>query len=389
MPPTRCFASCWRLLSAFFFAAGVLLGGCASPGPPRAPSLQLPEPVRDLHADRIGDTVELRFTPPNRSTDGQAIRAGALGATLCRQVEGSGPCVPVDNTDTAKGVPVPQGSAQQTTVVWRDTLPPDLRTGQPRLLAYQVELRNSAGHAAGLSEAAYTASGKAPPPVEDLAAQGVRAGVLLQWTPVAGGGEVLLERTEMAATASISTDKLRAADAVAKKRPGVHFGNRRSDVVWLQAEPGNTGAAKTLDGAAEPGVRYRYAAYRREVVRLGGRTEELRSAPSAAVEIAWQNVYPPATPQGVTAVGYSAATGYAVDLIWQPVDDARLAGYVVYRRAAGATGERVRLTPQPLRTPAFHDASAQPGIGYRYEVTAIDAAGNESAAGVAMLEAGS
>ena len=369
----------------------VLLVGCASPGPPRAPSLQLPEPVHDLQADRIGDAVELRFTSPSRSTDGQALRAGTLGATLCRQVEGSGPCVPVDETDTVKGVPVArnqQGGGFGSAIFWKDTLPPDLLTGQPRLLAYRIELRNSTGRTAGLSDAAYTASGKAPLPVADLAAQGVRAGILLQWRAVAGGGEVLLQRTEITAPAGALANKLPPAGSVAGKHPGANS-KRHSEVTWLQAEPGNAGAAETIDGAAELGARYRYAAYRREVVRLGARTEELRSAPSAAVEIAWQDIYPPATPEGVTAVGYSAATGYAVDLIWQPVVDARLTGYVVYRRPLTTAGERIRLTPQPLRTPAFHDVSAQPGVGYRYEVTAVDPVGNESAPGTAVLEAGS
>ena len=46
-------------------SAALILTGCASPGPPHAPSLQLPQPVRDLTATRIGNTVELRFTRPS------------------------------------------------------------------------------------------------------------------------------------------------------------------------------------------------------------------------------------------------------------------------------------------------------------------------------------
>ncbi|HEY1965698.1 MAG TPA: hypothetical protein VGG59_12240, partial [Acidobacteriaceae bacterium] len=36
--------------------------GCASPGQPRPPSLNLPEVVKDLTAQRVGDVVELRWT---------------------------------------------------------------------------------------------------------------------------------------------------------------------------------------------------------------------------------------------------------------------------------------------------------------------------------------
>ena len=74
--------------------AGGLVVGCASPGPPRAPSLQLPEPVRDLSAARVGDRVELKFTLPQRTTDNLPIREAGVKASVCRGSEG-GPCVAV------------------------------------------------------------------------------------------------------------------------------------------------------------------------------------------------------------------------------------------------------------------------------------------------------
>jgi hypothetical protein len=87
-----------------------------------------------------------------------------------------------------------------------------------------------------------------------------------------------------------------------------------------------------------------------------------------------------------------------VDLIWQPVDDARipsqlaapLAGYNVYREQLSPAGATVspptRLNATPVLLPAFHDATADPTLRYRYSTTSIDAAGHESKAATLVLE---
>ncbi len=46
---------------------GLVVVGCASPGPPRAPSLHLPQPVKGLTAERHGDAVVVRFATPQRT----------------------------------------------------------------------------------------------------------------------------------------------------------------------------------------------------------------------------------------------------------------------------------------------------------------------------------
>ena len=47
----------------------LLLAGCGQTGTPQAPSLQLPTPVNDLTANRVGDRVTLTWTMPRRTTD--------------------------------------------------------------------------------------------------------------------------------------------------------------------------------------------------------------------------------------------------------------------------------------------------------------------------------
>ncbi len=422
----RAGAACLALNFALF---GYLFEGCASPGPPRAPSLFLPRPVSDLQAMRTGDTVALHFTVPGLSTDGQPLRTPTLQGVLCRQDSPGAPCRPVDAAATAKAVMVP-GRAGAPPVLWTDSLPASLRVGAARPIAYRVELRNAAGRSAGFSDAVYAAAGSAPPPVNDLRAGGTRLGVALQWAPVDASatatGEVLLRRVEPGRAGRADVDAAPGAGQVASAKPrreglfsrmeapsakkasiaekkagrgGQSAKQRRADgLVWLQAAPGNASASATLDSTVEPGVLYQYTAIRREQVKIGGRSLVLESSPSAPVEFTWNDVYAPRAPAELTGLGYTTPgaagqpTGYAVDLIWQPVEDPQLAGYLVSRqRLAGAASDQpaatVRLTPEPVPTPGFHDATALPGQRYRYRVTAMGSNGRESAAAETVVEA--
>src|SRR6201982_3873309 len=71
----------WLLAPATTLTAFV--AGCASPGPPRPPSLNLPEVVKDLTAERVGDVVRLHWTTPDRTTDRLDLQ-GAMTAEICR-----------------------------------------------------------------------------------------------------------------------------------------------------------------------------------------------------------------------------------------------------------------------------------------------------------------
>src|ERR1700710_1145030 len=74
-----------RWLPAIAAAPLILLaaGGCASPGPPQPPSLNLPEVVKDLTAERVGDVVHLHWTTPEMSTDHLDVK-GTMTAEICR-----------------------------------------------------------------------------------------------------------------------------------------------------------------------------------------------------------------------------------------------------------------------------------------------------------------
>jgi hypothetical protein len=348
-----------RLTTALCFI--LTTTGCATPGVPRPPSLNLPELTRDLFATRIGSTVQLRFTVPSRSTDKLPLRGSHLAARFCRSLGGQ-PCriiptpeiiVPLDTASKPSG--------RHEAFSWTDTLPEDLAHGDPRLLSYSVELLNIAGRSAGPSAPAFTAAGDAPAPVTNLHAEGSRLGILLRWNrdPSQSRGEVLLQRQYLAPKPDVKT----------------------SDIVQLTTPASSSPTTTTLlDTSVKADTTYRYTATRSSSVKIADRTFELRSAPSPSVEITLRPIYPPPAPTALTAAAFTSTAGaFAIDLIWQPVDDTDLitplAGYNLYRASGGAP---TRLNATPLRSPAFHDITAVPNTPYRYTVTAVDATGNES-----------
>lgn len=378
------------LAPAAVMLCSLLLNGCASPGAPRPPSLHLPEPVRDLSAMRSGGEVRLSFSVPNRTTDGLPLKPGVLQASLCRQTRPGRPCDPVSLPPGASALAVTDGDDRHT-VQWTDTLPPDLASGAPRTILYRVEVRNEHGRSAGPSIPTAAAAGRAPSPVSAFHAEGLRSGVLLRWDAAdSEPGDVLIERQQPApAPAGPKESRRRKELEAGHNLPSDPRPKNTPGVVWLQADPDHKHAGGTIDGTVEEGVPYRYTAVRRVQVQAGGRMLELRSAPSETLSTVWQDVYPPSAPEGLTAVGFTtpanapgAPETYAVDLIWQPVRDPRLAGYLVFRTPLQADGTPAaapqRLTPEPLPTPSFHDTGAVSAQRYRYEVRSVDGKGNIS-----------
>jgi hypothetical protein len=377
------------LLRCCSFLGALVAVGCASPGPPRAPSLNLPEPTRDLAATRTGNAVELHFTPPARSTDKLPLPGATTIGQICRQLEGQ-PCIPVPTSRTTVATTGPDSA--HVPVTWTDTLPPALLQGTPRLLAYRVEFFSPSGRSAGPSIPAFTVTGPPLLPVDNLHAEGSREGVVLTWTRSSQSGEVLLKREDLEPNRPKAPPQRKRTSRIAPP------------IVWLgtnAASDSSSPQPRSLDTTALPNIPYRYVAQRRASIQLGNRSIELFSDLSAPILFTLREVYPPPAPTGLTAVGFFGTAAlpdvpptFAVDLIWQPVDDAGLttglAGYNIYRERMETTSTSTIEPPHPLNsaplpTPAFHDTSANPAMPYRYRVTAVDAKGNESPATTVLL----
>jgi hypothetical protein len=160
-------------------------------------------------------------------------------------------------------------------------------------------------------------------------------------------------------------------------------------------ESGEAKDGGAIDHTAAIGHTYSYTAQRVRTVALGGLKLEVRSAPSAAVTVEMRDVFPPDVPSGLVAVpGFTAVRDGAqtqrpaIDLSWQPVMEARVAGYRVYRRDLGGATPEVwtRVGAELVTVPAYRDATVAAGHRYAYRVTAVSEAGNESAPSGEVVE---
>jgi hypothetical protein len=382
-------------------AAGLLIAlaaGCASPGQPRPPSLNLPEVVKDLSANRVGDAVQLHWTTPEKTTDRIDVK-GPMTAEICRITVSSAPpvCLPVAR------LPVQPGPTQAA-----EALPPVLTVDPPALLAYRVQILNSHNRSAGPSSEVFVASGAVPPPVDQLRAIPTPDGATLEWQkrdstavveldrlPIGSNG-VVIEPPPPKAASKGSKPLLKKQTATPQKSTPT------STPKLLQTPPALTevklrtpthlaDAGGTIDHTARMGESYRYTAQRVRSISLNGHTLELCSFASPPVTVVMRNTFPPHAPTGLEAVpGGATAADRSIDLSWTPNTEPDLAGYIVYRQEIDskgvAAGTVTRLNPTPVVGPAYRDQTAVAGHRYTYFVTAINTAGNESAPSDAVQE---
>jgi hypothetical protein len=112
--------------------------------------------------------------------------------------------------------------------------------------------------------------------------------------------------------------------------------------------------------------------YRVSAVAMEG-PPRIQSAISAPVRATFKDLVAPPAPASVTPLLETSR----VRLIWDEVEVPDLRGYRVYRIEGTI---RLKLSPAPVPETTFTDISIDIGIPYTYEVTAVDNAGNESAA---------
>lgn len=327
------------------------------PGAPQPPSLKLPDRVPDLDAVRAGNRVTLTWTMPKRDTDKVALK-GPVTVVICRREENSAQnaCQPAGQVSVAPGA---KGE-------FADALPAAFASGAPRGLTYFVELKNRRGRSAGLSNAAVVVAGAAPAPVENFSTSPRKNGVALAWTAGDSSESVRLYRKLVSALVAKSGKK-KSEPLSAPRAP-------EEQKLLVDSDSG-----RALDSSVEYGDVYEYRAQRLVRVTVDGKTVELGGEITAPVRIDFEDIFPPAIPQGLAAVATPASgqTPASIDLSWLPGTDRNLAGYIVYRREGDGTWQRISPAA-PVVGPAFHDATVQPGHTYRYAVTAISQTGHES-----------
>jgi hypothetical protein len=359
-----------------FFAAAAL--GCGIPAPPLPPSLDLPAPVADLSAARIGDAVELHWTVPTQNTDKTALKPGA-DAEICRKPQAAASeCQPVGKLSVTAG----------EVAEFHDVLPAALQAGAPRPIVYKVSIRNAHARSAGESNEAAAIAGAAPAAITNLAAENTPRGIKLTWQ--ANSPQIsLTPNADEKAVDRITRTTLNtevAAPANGSKNPALV-----EHTLEAPASPINA----ALDTTRTWGDSYRYRVQQIAQIKLqiGGHAETLEMAGSVSppTEVQAKQQFPPAAPQGLAVVPVWGADGKpGMDLSWEPNTEPTLAGYQVYRitKFAHRSLERRQMVSgdKLLTAPAFSDRDLEPGTVYRYSVVAVDTKSNVSAESNSVTE---
>ncbi len=337
-----------RFLAAIL--ATLALGGCAQVGPPMPPSLELPKAVTDLRATRKGNRVTLTWTAPTKITEGGVIRH--LGPTrICRSQN-----VPMAECGTVAGQLPPTASDKTTERSYVDKLPNDLVRPDPNAFAsYAVEVLNTEGRSAGLSNQVIIPLFPTLPGLEQFDARVTPQGVLLTWRwPAVVSSAASLEY------------KLR----VYRRNDAGKDDNKVGDVVLA----GN-GEAQLLDPNTEWEKTFYYSAVWVTVANQPTGSE-VEGDDSPEIKVLVRDIFPPAIPAGLQAVFSSVGQPNFIDLTWAPNTDADLAGYNIYRRDEGGTP--AKINSELAKIPTYRDPDVQAGKKYFYSVAAVDLRGNES-----------
>ena len=140
----------------------------------------------------------------------------------------------------------------------------------------------------------------------------------------------------------------------------------QNEANWVAV--GNSDKPFYIDDKIEYGKQYQY--FVQTIEKNGEAIAE--SDLSAILDFKPTDTFPPAVPTGLTAV----PAAKSIELLWDRSVEKDLAGYRIYR-----DGKRLSET---LPSPAYSDKGVQIGTKYKYQVSAMDKAGNESALSAAI-----
>jgi hypothetical protein len=367
-PNTRAFPQRLTVWLLGVIAGLICLTGCASIGPPVPPSLELPKPPADLRAARKGERVTLTWSVPARTTDRQSVRY--LGKTLiCRAVASA-----LKECGTAVGeVSTPADSAEKSSVQkitsrFTDMLASKAGREDPDGFAtYAVEVLNTAGRGAGLSNQVRVPLLPTLPPFSDFAAQTTAQGVMISWKCLPASGPPVrglryLFRIYRHPELEAASAKVAEVDVT-----GCIAGVSQAEKM----------VSSFLDQSFEWENTFFYRGTVVSVMEPAGRPAvEVEGDDTPEVKVLAHDVFPPAVPSGLQAVFSGSGQQPFIDLIWSPVRDVDLEGYNVYRHEAGHAPEKLNV--ELVKMPAFRDTQVEAGKNYFYSVSALDQRGNES-----------
>lgn len=361
---------------ALVITLGACLSSCGSPEVPTPRHPTIPMSVTDLSGRQVGDTVILTFTLPALSTDQQPL-ADRPSVEIFRntpQGQISNPKAAKKNKTTARlADSIPSENIDQYQknghIEFPDKLDPSELADQSGTdLIYTVRTWVSQAKASADSNAVSVRVYPAPAVVQDLRATLAETALALDWSAAHGEGGPSAGQAAGFRIYRAEVDPGTAQAAV--------FNPSEAKLLAPPEMVAQTTTTEYRDTTFQFGRTYFYSV--RRVIQFGSETVE--STDSTPAVITAKDIFPPAAPQGLEAIGVPSTTGapVSVELTWTINTEPDLAGYSIYRsEEADTPGEK--LNTDLLLVPTFRDMSVVPGKSYFYRVRAVDQSGNESA----------
>jgi hypothetical protein len=414
-----------RLLGNSLLAAALLvaLPACGHRGDPQPPLRHTPPALQDFRLAQRGKELELSVLAPGSSVDGIAYeslaieflfvegpkdieKTGRKRQLLAKPLERIADTVPLPSSGSiaraaARGVyekekgprtltlglvvqpevPAPAGLTAELTekgvhLEWTGDVPEPVKAAvqapqipgfpsSPSTAGKPPDLSKEAGAAKPTEAATPTEPAKPPeagkPPVAGKTPDATRP------PP---------DATKSADAGRTPAGAIQGATPIEPEKPksGFLVYRRAGSAAYARPMPPGVLEKRSLqDKNAPEGEKVCY------VVRAAASLEPLvESAASNEACIDVRDITPPAAPTGLAVVPRERG----LEVVWTPSVDQDVAAYRVFREGPGEA--RHRMAEVPAGGSAWTDESAKSGVAYRYSLTAVDQAGNESQATAAV-----
>ena len=302
--------------------AAAHLASCGYIGDPLPPSLEIPVAVNNLQVSQVGDQLLISFTLPTKSTENLILKN-------------------IEQTEFRAG---PAGAGEFNAESWAASAArfevPAAKDGVVRM-----EL-----------------------PIKDWVARNVVTAVRTQGAKLRYSAWSNIVVTPVVAALqppSMLTAEARA-DGVALKWQAVEGAEYR--IFRGASQLAASTAAQYADTTAEFGKPYTYQV---QAYRKLNDKQAAESLLSKAVEITPKDTFPPAAPSGLQLI---QGVG-SIEITWNRSTEADWKAYKLWRAEGDAP---FQLLAADLTQISYSDRSAARGKKYRYAVSSLDNAGNES-----------
>jgi predicted phage tail protein len=345
------FAFCLFTLASTFAA-------CGKRRPPLPPVERVPQRTELLSGVQRGNQVILSWPAPRRNASDESVQS-IRRIDVYRLAEGIRDPLPLTEEEFSAratligSVPSEEILRASDTLIYTD----ELSLTEPVRLRYAVRYVNAAGQRAAFSNFLLIepAASVSQPPVVSPSPEIKENAVVLRWqAPPAN-----VDNTTPANLLGYNVYRSESSQSQPAQEP-------------LNARPVN--ATTFADQTFRFGEEYVYVV---RAVSLGTGGEPVESLNSNSVTVRPVDIFPPATPGRVTAVG--SATPPRMNIFFPTNTEKDLAGYNIYRSEdPNLPKPWAKLNRNLLDRTTYQDDAVQAGKKYFYYVTAVDNAGNES-----------